>query len=45
VARFLAVLELYREGNVVLEQAEPLGDLYVTWSPGAPAGDGEEEDG
>ena len=37
VARFLAVLELYREGNVVLEQAEPLGDLYVTWSPGAPA--------
>jgi hypothetical protein len=29
----------------VLEQAEPLGDLYVTWSPGAPAGDGEEEDG
>ena len=39
VARFLAVLELYREGNVVLEQAEPLGDLYVTWSPGA------EEDG
>src|SRR5215831_19026986 len=48
VARFLAVLELYREGNVVLEQAEPLGDLYVTWSPGAPAaaaGAGEEEDG
>jgi segregation and condensation protein A len=34
VARFLAVLELYREGNVSLEQAEPLGDLYVTWSPG-----------
>jgi len=48
VARFLAVLELYREGNVVLEQAEPLGDLYVTWSPGAhaaAAGAGEEEDG
>ena len=48
VARFLAVLELYREGNVVLEQAEPLGDLYVTWSPGAPAaaaGAGEEENG
>jgi segregation and condensation protein A len=48
VARFLAVLELYREGNVVLEQAEPLGDLYVTWSPRAPAaaaGEGEEEDG
>jgi len=48
VARFLAVLELYREGNVILEQAEPLGDLYVTWSPSAPAaaaGAGEEEDG
>jgi len=48
VARFLAVLELYREGNVVLEQAEPLGDLFVTWSPGPPAaaaGAGEEEDG
>jgi segregation and condensation protein A len=48
VARFLAVLELYREGNVILEQAEPLGDLYVTWSPHAPpvtAGAGEEEDG
>jgi segregation and condensation protein A len=47
VARFLAVLELYREGNVCLEQAEPLGDLYVTWVPGeatagAPA---PEEDG
>ena len=37
VARFLAVLELYREGNVSLEQAEPLGDLYVTWAPGGPA--------
>ena len=46
VARFLAVLELFREGNVVLEQVEPLGDLYVTWSPGAAAaGAGEEEDG
>jgi segregation and condensation protein A len=48
VARFLAVLELYREGNVILEQAEPLGDLYVTWWPSAPAvaaGAGEEEDG
>ena len=42
------MLELYREGNVILEQAEPLGDLYVTWSPSAPAvatGAGEEEDG
>jgi segregation and condensation protein A len=37
VARFLAVLELYREGSVTLEQAQPLGDLYVTWRPGGPA--------
>jgi segregation and condensation protein A len=35
VARFLAVLELYREGNVTLQQAEPLGELHVTWQPGA----------
>jgi segregation and condensation protein A len=47
VARFLAVLELYREGNVTLEQAEPLGDLYVTWRPGghAAAAAAAEEDG
>jgi segregation and condensation protein A len=47
VARFLAVLELYREGNVSLEQAEPLGDLYVTWAPGehAAATTTSEEDG
>ena len=47
VARFLALLELYREGNVSLEQAEALGDLYVTWVPGARRGGGPagEEDG
>ncbi|WP_061300214.1 segregation and condensation protein A [Herbidospora cretacea] len=32
VARFLAVLELFRESAVSFEQAEPLGDLYVTWT-------------
>jgi segregation and condensation protein A len=32
VARFLAVLELYREQAVSLEQLEPLGELYVTWT-------------
>jgi segregation and condensation protein A len=32
VARFLAVLELYREKAVSLDQAEPLGELYVTWT-------------
>jgi segregation and condensation protein A len=34
VARFLAVLELYREGRVGLDQLAPLGDLYVSWAPG-----------
>jgi len=38
VARFLAVLELYRENAVSLEQPEPLGELYVTWTG---ADDGE----
>jgi segregation and condensation protein A len=31
VARFLAVLELYRDGRVGLDQVAPLGDLYVSW--------------
>jgi segregation and condensation protein A len=38
VARFLAVLELFREAAVTFEQLEPLGDLYVTWT-GAADGD------
>ncbi len=32
VARFLALLDLYRDGNVSFEQLVPLGDLYVTWA-------------
>jgi segregation and condensation protein A len=49
VARFLAVLELYREARVTLDQVTPLGDLYVTWSgdrpsSGDPAEDPDEED-
>lgn len=32
VARFLALLELYRERAVTLEQPEALGDLTVGWS-------------
>ena len=32
VARFLALLELYREGRVAFEQAAPLADLTVRWS-------------
>ena len=48
VARFLAVLELYRDGQVSLDQAAPLGDLLVTWTGqagGIPASDLEEYDG
>lgn len=37
VARFLALLELYREGAVSFDQATPLGELHVRWA----AGDGE----
>ncbi len=32
VARFLALLELYREGHVSFEQIVPLGDLHVRWT-------------
>ena len=32
VARFLALLELYRERSVEFEQPDPLGDLAVTWT-------------
>ncbi|WP_082309261.1 segregation and condensation protein A [Leucobacter musarum] len=31
VARFLAILELYRRAAVTFEQAEPLGELHVQW--------------
>lgn len=38
VARFLALLELYREAAVVFEQVTPLGELHVRWTRGdAPA--------
>ncbi|MFB6857517.1 segregation and condensation protein A [Streptomyces sp. NPDC056341] len=39
VARFLALLELYREKAVSLEQEEALGELLVRWTGGE--GDGE----
>ncbi|EFQ83950.1 ScpA/B protein [Aeromicrobium marinum DSM 15272] len=32
VARFLALLELFREGMVAFEQASPLGDLHLRWT-------------
>ncbi len=31
VARFLAVLDLYRDKLVSFEQEKPLADLYITW--------------
>jgi segregation and condensation protein A len=32
VARFLALLELFREGAVVFDQVSPLGELTVRWT-------------
>ena len=37
VARFLGLLELYRDGLVAFEQAEALGELHVRWA--GPDGD------
>ncbi len=49
VARFLALLELYRQQRVVFEQLTPLGDLHVRWTGGSPTpvradGDGTPAD-
>jgi segregation and condensation protein A len=38
VARFLSLLELYREGSVRFEQIMALGELQITWT-GAAEGD------
>ena len=35
VVRFLALLELHRDGTVSFDQPTPLGDLTVTWVGGA----------
>ncbi len=40
VARFLALLELYREKAVALEQEAALGELLVRWTGGDADGDG-----
>ena len=32
VARFLAVLDLFRDSRVSLDQLTPLGELYVSWT-------------
>lgn len=52
VARFLGLLELYREGVVSFDQLEALGDLHVRWtgpieaerSPGAGVGTPEDDE-
>jgi segregation and condensation protein A len=49
VARFLAVLELYRRGRISFDQVAPLGDLYVSWvaheQRDGEQGDDERDDG
>ncbi len=40
VARFLALLELYRQQRVTFEQLTPLGELHVRWIGGADDGTG-----
>ncbi|MFF4171597.1 segregation and condensation protein A [Streptomyces sp. NPDC001744] len=40
VARFLALLELYRERSVALDQETALGDLTVSWTGGTDGTDG-----
>ena len=32
IARFLAVLELYRQGSIGYDQIEPLGELTLRWT-------------
>ena len=35
VARFLALLELYRDGSVAFDQVSPLGELHIRWTGAA----------
>jgi segregation and condensation protein A len=44
VARFLALLELYRQQRVTFEQLTPLGELHVRWTGGPlPPAPGNDE--
>jgi segregation and condensation protein A len=45
VARFLALLELYRQQRVTFEQLTPLGELHVRWTGGAGPADDDDPDG
>jgi segregation and condensation protein A len=44
VARFLALLELYRQQRVVFEQLTPLSELSVRWTGGSVAAASDEDD-
>src|ERR1700729_587431 len=44
VARFLAVLELFRDSRITLDQVVPLGDLYISWSDYGPTADASQAD-
>ena len=35
VARFLALLDLYRQQSIMFDQADPLGELHVRWTGGS----------
>ena len=39
VVWFLAVLELYKQGVVELDQLDSFGDIHIGWRPGADRGD------
>ena len=43
VVRFLALLELHRDGTVAFDQPTPLGDITVTWVGGSGAPDEQQE--
>ncbi len=45
VARFLALLELYRQQRVTFEQLTPLGDLHVRWTGREASGEAVDVDG
>jgi segregation and condensation protein A len=42
IARFMAVLELFREATIQLDQPECFGELIVRWTPHGVTGAPEE---
>jgi len=44
VARFLALLDLYREGAVTFDQMAPLGELWVRWTGAVRLGEPAEDE-